>query len=299
MLTTDLSLRVDPTYEKISRRFYEHPDEFADAFARAWFKLTHRDMGPRARYLGPEVPAEELIWQDPIPAVDHRLIDAKDIASLKGKFLASGLSVSQLVSTAWASASTFRGSDKRGGANGARIRLAPQKDWEANQPEQLAKVLIALEGIRETFNASTTGGKKVSLADLIVLAGCAGVEKAAMNAGVDVTVPFSPGRMDASQDQTDVASLAALEPIADGFRNYRSDKCGTIPAEDLLVDKAQLLTLTAPEMTVLVGGMRGLERERRTVPTRRVHHAARVADQRLLRQPARHGHGVEAETGIE
>jgi catalase-peroxidase len=257
MLTTDLSLRLDPAYEKISRRFMENPDQFADAFARAWFKLTHRDMGPRARYLGSEVPAEELIWQDPIPAVNHKLIDAQDIASLKGKILASGLSVSQLVSTAWASASTFRGSDKRGGANGARIRLAPQKDWEVNQPAQLAKVLEALEGIQSAFNSAQSGGKKVSLADLIVLAGCAGVEQAAKNAGHNVTVPFTPGRMDASQEQTDVESFAVLEAIADGFRNYLKGKY-TVSAEELLVDKAQLLTLTAPEMTVLVGGMRVL-----------------------------------------
>jgi catalase-peroxidase len=256
MLTTDLALRFDPAYEKISRRFMENPDQFADAFARAWFKLTHRDMGPRARYLGPEVPAEELIWQDPIPAINHKLIDEKDIASLKRKILASGLSVSQLVSTAWASASTFRGSDKRGGANGARIRLAPQKDWEVNQPAQLAKVLKTLEGIQSAFNRAQSGGKKkVSLADLIVLAGCAGVEQAAKNAGHQVTVPFTPGRMDASQAQTDATSFAVLEPIADGFRNYLKAKY-SIPAEALLVDKAQLLTLTAPEMTVLVGGMR-------------------------------------------
>jgi catalase-peroxidase len=258
MLTTDLALRVDPAYEKISRRFMEHPDQFADAFARAWFKLTHRDMGPRARYLGPEVPAEELIWQDPIPAVNHKLIDAQDIASLKAKILASGLSVSELVSTAWASASTFRGSDKRGGANGARIRLAPQKDWEVNQPAQLAKVLKTLEGIQSAFNGAQSGGKKVSLADLIVLAGCAGVEQAAKNAGHEVTVPFTPGRMDASQEQTDVESFAVLEPIADGFRNYLKGKY-TLPAEALLIDKAQLLTLTAPEMTVLVGGLRVLK----------------------------------------
>jgi len=257
MLTTDLSLRFDPAYEKISRRFLANPDEFANAFARAWFKLTHRDMGPRARYLGPEVPAEELIWQDPIPALDHKLVDAQDITSLKGKILASGLSVPELVSTAWASASTFRGSDKRGGANGARIRLAPQKFWEVNQPSQLAKVLKALEGIQGEFNASATGGKKVSLADLIVLAGSAGVEQAAKNAGQDVTVPFTPGRMDASPDQTDVASFAVLEPVADGFRNYVKGKY-SIPAEHLLIDKAQLLALTAPEMTVLLGGMRVL-----------------------------------------
>ena len=258
MLTTDLALRFDPVYEKISRRFYEHPDQLADAFARAWFKLTHRDMGPRPRYLGPEVPAEELIWQDPIPAVNHKLIDAKDIASLKGKILASGLSVSELVSTAWASASTFRGSDKRGGANGARIRLAPQKDWEVNQPAQLAKVLKTLEGIQSAFNSAQSGGKKVSLADLIVLAGCAGVEQAAKNAGHKVTVPFTPGRMDASQEQTDVKSFAVLEPAADGFRNYLKAKYA-VTAEELLVDRAQLLTLTAPEMTVLVGGMRVLK----------------------------------------
>jgi len=255
MLTTDLALRFDPVYEKISRRFYENPDQLADAFARAWFKLTHRDMGPRSRYLGPEVPAEELIWQDPIPAVNHKLIDAQDIASLKGKILASGLSVSELVSTAWASASTFRGSDKRGGANGARIRLAPQKDWEVNQPTQLAKVLKTLEGIQSAFNSEASGGKKVSLADLIVLAGCAGIEQAAKNAGHEVTVPFTPGRMDASQEQTDAASFAVLEPVADGFRNYQKTRYA-VSAEELLVDKAQLLTLTAPEMTVLIGGMR-------------------------------------------
>jgi catalase-peroxidase len=257
MLTTDLALRVDPLYEKISRRFYEHPDQLADAFARAWFKLTHRDMGPRARYLGPEVPSEELLWQDPVPAVDHPLIDQKDIAALKEKVLASGLSVSQLVSTAWASASTFRGSDKRGGANGARIRLAPQKDWAVNQPDQLAKVLKTLEGIQKEFNGKQSGGKKVSLADLIVLAGCAGVKQAAKNAGFDVIVPFEPGRTDASQEQTDVESFAVLEPIADGFRNYVKGKY-TVSAEALLVDKAQLLTLTVPEMTVLVGGLRVL-----------------------------------------
>ncbi|HKB83683.1 MAG TPA: catalase/peroxidase HPI, partial [Burkholderiales bacterium] len=257
MLTTDLSLRFDPAYEKISRRFMENPDQLADAFARAWYKLTHRDMGPRARYLGPEVPKEELLWQDPIPAVNHKLVDDKDIASLKAKVLASGLSVPELVSTAWASASSFRGSDKRGGANGARIRLAPQKDWEVNQPAQLAIVLKALAGIQGEFNKATSAGKKVSLADLIVLAGCAGVEQAAKNAGVNVTVPFTPGRMDASQEQTDVESFAVLEPVADGFRNYLKGKYA-IPAEALLIDKAQLLTLTAPEMTVLVGGMRVL-----------------------------------------
>ena len=257
MLTTDLSLRLDPAYERISRRFMEHPDQFADAFARAWFKLTHRDMGPRARYLGPEVPAEELIWQDPVPAVNHKLIDEKDIASLKGKILASGLSVSELVSTAWASASTFRGSDKRGGANGARIRLAPQKDWEVNQPAQLAKVLKALEGIQSEFNKAQSGGKKVSLADLIVLAGCAGVEQAAKNAGHAVTVPFAPGRTDASAEQTDAESFVVLEPAADGFRNYVGGNY-PVSAEELLVDRAQLLRLTAPEMTVLIGGMRAL-----------------------------------------
>ncbi len=257
MLTTDLSLRFDPVYEKISRRFYENPDQLADAFARAWFKLTHRDMGPRSRYLGPEVPAEELIWQDPIPAVDHKLIDEQDIASLKGKVLASGLSVPELVSTAWASASTFRGSDKRGGANGARIRLAPQKDWEVNEPDRLAKVLKVLEGIKGEFDGAQSGGKKVSLADLIVLAGCAGVEQAAKNAGHQVTVPFTPGRMDSSQEQTDAASFSVLEPKADGFRNYQKARYA-VSAEELLVDRAQLLTLTAPEMTVLVGGMRVL-----------------------------------------
>ncbi len=257
MLTTDLSLRFDPVYEKISRRFLEHPDEFADAFARAWFKLTHRDMGPRARYLGPEVPAEDLIWQDPIPAVGHPLIDAQDIAALKAAVLASGLAVSQLVATAWASASTFRGSDKRGGTNGARIRLAPQKDWEVNEPDRLAEVLRKLEAVQQQFNAAQSGGKRVSLADLIVLAGCAGVEKAARSAGVDATVPFRPGRMDASQEQTDAASFAVLEPCADGFRNYQKARY-SVRAEDLLIDKAQLLTLTAPEMTVLIGGMRVL-----------------------------------------
>ena len=257
MLTSDLALRFDPAYEKISRRFLEHPGQLADAFARAWFKLTHRDMGPLARYLGPEVPAEELLWQDPIPALDHPLIDGQDIASLKEKLLASGLSVSQLVSTAWASASTFRGSDKRGGANGARIRLAPQKDWAVNRPAQLANVLNTLEGIQREFNSAQSDGKRVSLADLIVLAGCAGVEQAAKNAGSTVTVPFTPGRMDASQQQTDVESFAVLEPIADGFRNYLKGSY-SVSAEALLVDKAQLLTLTAPEMTVLVGGMRVL-----------------------------------------
>ncbi len=258
MLTTDLSLREDPDYEKISRRFYENPDEFADAFARAWFKLTHRDMGPRALYLGPEVPAEDLIWQDPIPAVTHELIDDQDIAVLKGKILASGLTVSQLVSTAWASASTFRGSDKRGGANGARIRLAPQKDWEVNNPAQLAKVIEILEHIQKEFNSAQSGGKMVSLADLIVLGGCAGIEKAAKDAGHDVSVPFTPGRADASQEQTDAESFAALEPKADGFRNFLKTQY-TVSAEEMLVDRAQLLTLTVPEMTVLVGGMRVLD----------------------------------------
>ena len=256
MLTTDLALRVDPAYKKISRRFYENPDQFADAFARAWFKLVHRDMGPRSRYLGPEVPAEELLWQDPVPAVTHKLIDEDDSRSLKGKILASGLSVSQLVSTAWASAATFRGSDKRGGANGARVRLAPQKDWEVNQPAELASVLATLEDIQKEFNAAQTGGKKVSLADLIVLGGCAAVEQAAKRAGQNVQVPFTPGRTDASQDQTDIEAFAVLEPIADGFRNYR--KAAYTSPEEMLVDKAQLLTLTAPEMTVLVGGMRVL-----------------------------------------
>ncbi|WP_370306086.1 catalase/peroxidase HPI [Sinimarinibacterium flocculans] len=257
MLTTDLSLRFDPAYEKISRRFLEHPDQFADAFARAWFKLTHRDMGPRARYLGPEVPAESFLWQDPVPAVDHPLVDDKDIAALKQKIQASGLSVSELVSTAWASASTFRGSDKRGGANGARIRLAPQKDWAVNQPAQLAKVLGALEQVRTDFNGAQSGGKKISLADLIVLAGGVGIEQAAKKAGHDVTVPFTPGRTDATAEQTDAESFAPLEPVADGFRNYLKAKY-TVPAEALLIDKAQLLTLTAPEMTVLVGGLRVL-----------------------------------------
>jgi catalase-peroxidase len=256
MLTTDLALRVDPVYEKISRRFYENPDQLADAFARAWFKLVHRDMGPRSRYLGPEVPSEELLWQDPVPAVAHQLIDEQDIRALKGKILASGLSISQLVATAWASAATFRGSDKRGGANGARIRLAPQKDWEVNQPAQLAKVLETLEDIQKEFNAAQTGEKKVSLADLIVLGGCAAVEQAAKKAGHDVQVPFMPGRTDASQDQTDIEAFAVLEPAADGFRNYL--KAAYTSPEEMLVDKAQLLTLTAPEMTVLVGGMRVL-----------------------------------------
>ena len=257
MTTADMAMRMDPVYEPISRRFHENPDEFADAFARAWFKLIHRDMGPRARYHGPEVPEEELIWQDPIPAVTHQLIDEQDIADLKSRILASGLSVSQLVSTAWASASTFRGSDMRGGANGARIRLAPQKDWEVNQPDQLATVLQTLEGIQQEFSNAASDGKAVSLADVIVLAGCAGVEQAARNAGADVTVPFTPGRADAAQEQTDVESFNVLEPTADGFRNYLKAK-HTVTAEHLLVDRAQLLTLTAPEMTVLVGGLRVL-----------------------------------------
>ncbi len=257
MTTADLSLRFDPVYEPISRRYLENPEEFADAFARAWFKLTHRDMGPRSRYLGPEAPQEELIWQDPVPEVDHELINDKDISDLKGKILASGLSVPQLVSTAWASASTFRGSDMRGGANGARVRLSPQKDWAVNQPEQLQTVLQAVGKVQEDFNSSQSGGKKVSLADLIVLGGCAAVEQAARNAGHDVTVPFTPGRTDASQDQTDAVSFNVLEPAADGFRNYQRSKFA-VTAEELLVDRAQLLTLTAPEMTVLIGGMRAL-----------------------------------------
>ncbi|GKS86201.1 catalase/peroxidase HPI [Acidovorax sp. SUPP1855] len=257
MLTTDLSLRMDPAYEKISRRFLDNPQAFAEAFARAWFKLTHRDMGPRARYLGPEVPKEVLIWQDPVPAVDHPLVEASDVAALKAQVLASGLSVSELVGTAWASASTFRGSDKRGGANGARIRLAPQKDWDVNQPAQLARVLQVLEGIQSDFHRGAAGGKRISLADLIVLAGAAGVEQAAQSAGFEVTVPFSPGRTDARQDQTDVESFAVLEPVADGFRNYQKRRY-SVPAEVLLIDKAQLLTLTAPEMTVLVGGLRAI-----------------------------------------
>jgi catalase-peroxidase len=257
MLTTDLSLRFDPAYEKISKRFYENPDQFADAFARAWFKLTHRDMGPKSLYLGPEVPKEELVWQDPIPAVNHTLIDAKDINILKSQLSNSGLTISEMVETAWASASTFRGSDKRGGANGARILLEPQKNWEVNNPKQLAKVVAVLEKIQKDFNAKATGGKKVSMADLIVLAGCTGVENAAKNAGYTVSVPFTPGRMDATQALTDVASMAVLEPMADGFRNYSKTQY-TVPTEELLVDKAQLLTLSAPEMTVLVGGMRVL-----------------------------------------
>jgi catalase-peroxidase len=259
MLTTDLALRVDPQYAPISKRFHEHPDEFADAFARAWYKLTHRDMGPRSRYLGPLVPAEELVWQDPVPSVTHPLIGEADIAALKGKILASGLAISQLVATAWASASTFRNSDKRGGANGARVRLAPQKDWEVNQPAQLASVLAALERIQTEFNGAQAGGKQVSIADLIVLGGCAAVEQAAKNAGHDVKVPFTPGRTDASQEQTDVPTFTVLEPLADGFRNYFKAAPYGVSAEELLVDRAQLMSLTAPEMTVLVGGMRALD----------------------------------------
>jgi catalase-peroxidase len=257
MLTTDLALRVDPAYEKISRRFFEHPDQFADAFARAWYKLTHRDMGPHSRYLGPEVPAEELIWQDPVPAADHKPIDEKDIAALKAKILASGLSISDLVKTAWAAAASFRGSDKRGGANGARIRLAPQKDWKVNEPAELAKVLPKLEAIQKEFNGSQSGGKKVSLADLIVLGGSAAIEAAAKKGGIDVKVPFSPGRTDASQAQTDVEAFEVLEPVADGFRNYGKNQ-PYASTEELLIDRAQLLTLTAPELTVLVGGLRAL-----------------------------------------
>ncbi len=291
MFTTDLSLRMDPVYEKISKRFLAHPRELADAFSKAWFKLTHRDMGPVARYLGALVPATPLIWQDPIPAVDHALIGERDSASLKANILASGLSISQLVTTAWASASTFRGSDKRGGANGARIRLAPQKDWEANQPAELAKVLRKLQAIQKEFNGKQTGKKKVSLADLIVLGGCAAIEAAAKKGGHGVKVPFSPGRMDASQRQTDVESFAVLEPAADGFRNYLR-KGHEAAAAELLVDKANLLTLTAPEMTVLVGGLRGLGCQLRAFPTRRLHQAARNIDQRFLREPPGHEHQV-------
>ena len=287
MLTTDLSLRIDPAYEKISRRFHEHPDQFADAFARAWFKLTHRDMGPIVRYLGPLVPKEELIWQDPIPAIDHELVSEQDIAALKTKILASGLSVSELVSTAWASASTFRGSDKRGGANGARIRLSPQKDWDVNQPAQLAKVLSSLEAIQKEF----TPRKKISLADLIVLGGCAAVEKAAKDGGHDVKVPFTPGRMDASQEQTDAHSFAPLEPTVDGFRNYVRGK-QPMSVEELLVDRAQLLTLTAPEMTAARRRPARARRQCRQVHARRLHREAGHADQRLLRQPAQHEHAV-------
>ena len=291
MLTSDLALRVDPVYEKISRDFLENPDKFADAFARAWFKLTHRDMGPISRYLGPLVPKEELIWQDPVPAVDHELVNDKDIEALKAKVLASGLSISQLVTTAWASAATFRGSDKRGGANGARIRLEPQKNWEVNQPAELAKVLSKLESIQKDFNASQKGGKKISLADLIVLAGCAAVEAAAKKAGHDVKVPFAPGRTDASQQQTDVASFAVLEPVADGFRNYVR-KGTRRTCRRVVLDKAQLLSLTGPQMTVLIGGLRVLgansAHSQHGVFTKR----PEDSDQRLLRQPARHGHEV-------
>ncbi len=293
MTDADMAMRMDPIYEPIARRFHQNPEDFADAFARAWFKLTHRDMGPKSRYLGPEVPKEDLLWQDPIPAVDHPLIDEQDIAALKAKVLASGLSVSELVSTAWASASTFRGSDKRGGANGARIRLAPQKDWEANQPKQLAKVLGKLEGIQREFNS---GGKKVSLADLIVLAGCAGVEAAAKQAGHAVTVPFTPGRMDASQEQTDVDAMAVLEPIADGFRNYQKGQVhrlgrGTAARQGAVADAHRARDDGAGRRHARAG------RQRRTVPAWGLHRAAGGADQRLLRQPARHGHGVEA--GVE
>ena len=298
MLTTDLSLRLDPIYEKISRRFYEHPEEFADAFARAWFKLTHRDMGPRARYLGPEVPKEELLWQDPIPAVNHVLVDDKDVAALKAKVIASGLTVSQLVTTAWASASTFRGSDKRGGANGARIRLAPQKDWKVNEPERLQKVLKALEKIQSEFNASQSGGKKISLADLIVLAGCAGVEQAAKNAGIAVTVPFAPGRMDASQEQTDVESFAVLEPAADGFRSYSTGKTdGTAEVE--LLDKAQLAHAHRAGTDRASRRHAGAEHQLRADQVRRLHQEAGGVDQRFLHQPARYAHGVEGDVGCE
>ena len=296
MLTTDLALRVDPIYEPISRRFLDNPDQLADAFARAWFKLTHRDMGPIVRYLGPEVPSEVLIWQDPVPAVTHELIDAADAAGLKRQVLASGLTVPQLVSTAWAAASSFRGSDKRGGANGARIRLEPQNGWEVNNPDQLATVLRTLEGIRDTFNAAQTGGKQISLADLIVLAGGAAVEQAARDAGYDVEVPFTPGRTDASQEQTDVESFVNLEPRADGFRNYVG-KGNRLPTEYLLLDKANLLTLSAPELTVLVGGLRVLGANYDGSKLGRPHHRPRIADQRLLRQPARHGHDVAADVG--
>ena len=292
MLTTDLSLRFDPVYEKISRRFYENPGEFADAFARAWFKLTHRDMGPRTRYLGAEVPKETLIWQDPIPVVDHELIDEQDAADLKKKILASGLSVSQLVSTAWASASIFRSTDKRGGANGARIRLAPQKDWAVNQPERLAKILKTLEDIQSEFNSTRSGGKKVSLADLIVLGGCAGIEQAAKSAGYAVTVPFMPGRMDASQEQTDVVSFAVLEPAADGFRNYQKARY-SVSAEELLVDKAHLLTADRARDDGACRRHARLEYQLRRLTAWGLHQAAGVTHQRLLREPARHGHRVE------
>ena len=293
MLTTDLALRMDPVYEPISRRFHEHPEELAEAFAKAWFKLTHRDMGPITRYLGPLVPSEPQLWQDPVPPVSHPLVGAQDVAALKERILASGLSVSQLVSTAWASASTFRGTDKRGGANGARIRLAPQNGWAVNEPAQLTQVLRTLEAIQQEFEAQATGGTRISLADLIVLGGCAAVEKAARDAGFDVEVPFTPGRTDATQEQTDVESFAVLEPTADGFRNYLGGGQQK-PAEHLLVDKASLLTLTAPEMTVLVGGLRVLGANSRRVRTRRAHRPEGDADERLLRQPRRHGHDLAA-----
>ena len=290
MFTTDIALKMDPAYAKISKRFHENPKELASAFSKAWYKLTHRDLGPVARCLGPLV-AEPQLWQDPVPAVDHKLIDEEDIAALKAKILASGLSGSQLVSTAWASASTFRGTDKRGGANGARIRLAPQKDWKVNSPAELAKILPILEKIQQEFNSAQSGGKKVSLADLIVLGGCAAVEEAAKKGGQEVKVPFSPGRTDASQEMTDVSSFAVLEPTADGFRNYSGREVDR-PLEELLIDRANLLTLTAPEMTVLLGGMRVLTRQFRELAARCLHPAARGAHQRLLRQPARHEHGM-------
>ena len=292
MLTTDLALKMDPIYAPIAKRFHENPDQLADAFAKAWYKLTHRDMGPVSRYLGPLVPSEPQLWQDPVPAVDHELIGDEDIAALKGKILASGLSISQLVSTAWASAATFRGTDKRGGANGARIRLAPQKDWEVNDPAELAKVLQTLEQIQQDFNRSQSGGTKVSLADLIVLGGCAAVEQAAKNAGHDVTVPFAPGRTDASQEQTDVESFAVLEPTADGFRNYL--RAGEkLPAETLLRRPGQPVDADRSRDDGSRRRHAGPERQLRAVPTRRLHRPARDADQRLLREPARHGHGVE------
>ncbi len=294
MLTTDLALRLDPAYEKISRRFKDNPQEFADAFAKAWFKLTHRDMGPISRYLGPEVPKEPQIWQDPVPAVDHELVDAKDVAALKSKILASGLSTSQLVSTAWASASSFRGTDKRGGANGARIRLAPQKDWAVNNPPELAKVLKTLEGIQKEFNDAQAGGKKkVSLADLIVIGGDVAIEQAAKKAGVDVQLPFTAGRTDASQEQTDVESFAVLEPDADGFRNFLGEG-HEVPAEHLLIERAFRLTLSAPEMTVLVGGLRVLGANAGQSNVGVFTKQPGDADQRLLREPPRHGHGVGA-----
>ena len=291
MLTTDLALRVDPIYGPIAKRFHENPDQLAEAFAKAWYKLLHRDMGPVSRYLGPWVPEPQL-WQDPVPAVDHELIGEADIAALKGKILASGLSISQLVSTAWAAAASFRGTDKRGGANGARIRLAPQTDWEVNEPAELGKALQALEQVQQDFNGSQSGGKRVSLADLIVLGGCAAVEQAAKNAGHDITVPFAPGRTDASQEQTDVESFAVLEPTADGFRNYlRAGE--TLSPETLLLERAYMLTLTAPQMTVLIGGMRALNANVGQSAARCLHRPARDVDQRLLREPARHAHGVE------